>query len=479
MKIVFVNPPLDHRKHYGNFEKVANLVPPLGIGYLASTLIANGFPDVEILDSLPLDYDFDDVRRWLEEKKPRIVGITATVLAASEAALVARIAKEAAPAALVVLGGPHVTTLPEEAMAEGPYDLGALGEAEDTILEVARAVDSGGTPAWRKVAGLVFREEEGGKTVFTPRRDNKQVLDAIPFPARHLYPPLAAYKPVPASWKRFPFAHTLTSRGCPFACGFCDRGVVGFKFRAYSAEKVVEEVEEMIHAHGAREIRFFDDTFTLSRERAVAIAEGILRKGLDFPWTCRTRTDTVDRELLALFRRAGCWQILYGLESGDEKMLKYIDKGTTIEENANAIEAALAVGLRVRGDFIIGAPGETRESIRRTVDFAKKYPIDAATFHLFTPFLGSRFAKDVATEGRLRHRDFDYYRVFVDPKTARLPYVPEGFTQEEILGEIVKAHREFYLRPRFLLRNLFAVRRLSDIKRNWIAFRTAIGFYHN
>lgn len=476
MKIAFVNPPLDHRKHYGNFEKVANLVPPLGIGYLASYLMKNGYPDVEILDALPLDLDFEGVRRWLGERKPRIIGITATVLAASEASLVARIAKEACPESLVIIGGPHVTTLPEETMAEGPYDLGAIGEAEETILEVARAFD-GGKPDWRKVAGLVFRE--GEKVVYTPRRDNRQALDGLPFPARQLYPPLSAYKPVPASWKRFPFAHTLTSRGCPFACGFCDRGVVGFKFRAYSAEKVLEEVEEMIGVHGAREIRFFDDTFTLSRERAMAIAEGILSRGLDFPWSCRTRTDTVDKEMLALFKRAGCWQILYGLESGDEQMLKYIDKGTTIEENEKALEAAIEVGLHVRADFIIGAPGETRESIQRTIDFAKKYPIDAATFHLFTPFLGSRFAKDVANEGRLRHRDFDYYRVFIDPKTARLPYVPEGFTQEEIVGEVVRAHREFYLRPRFLLRNLLAVRRISDIKRNWIAFRTAIGFYHN
>jgi anaerobic magnesium-protoporphyrin IX monomethyl ester cyclase len=473
MKVLLVNPPLTLHKLWGTFEKVANVIPPLGIGYIAAVAEKAGF-DVEIIDGVPLQIPYPELERRIVAARPAVVGITSTILSARESAATAQRVKRRLPDALVIAGGPHITSCPELAMREPSYDCVALGEGEYTFLEVCQAVERGSSDLSR-IKGLVYRE--GGEIRYSAPRGNIMDLDELPLPARHLFPPLAAYKPLPASWRRWPPVHLFTSRGCPFACSFCDRSVVGKKFRAKSAPRVLEEIRECLERHGAREIRFFDDTFTIDRDRAMQVAEGILRRGWGFPWTVRTRVDMIDKEMLALFKRAGCWQILFGLESGDERMLRALDKGVSMEDNIRAMEWAEEVGMAVRADFIIGAPGETRETIRKTIDFAKRYKaLEVANFNLFTPFLGTEFGRVLREKGEVLHEDYEFYRVAIDPRHVKLSYVADGFTEKEIVGWVMRANREFYLRPSYILRQLRGVRSLQDVWRYFRAFRCALGF---
>ncbi len=472
MKVLLVNPPLTLHKLWGKFEKVANVIPPLGIGYIAAVAEQAGF-DVEIIDGVPLQIPYPKLEEMIVAKQPRVVGITSTILSSREAATTAEIVKRRLPDAVCVGGGPHITSVPEVAMRD-PYDAVALGEGEYTFLEVCQLV-ANGSRDFSSVKGLVYRLD--GDVKYTAPRGNIMDLDELPLPARHLFPPLTAYNPLPASWRLWPPVHLFTSRGCPFACNFCDRTVVGKKFRAKSAGRVLEEIEDCLTRHGAREIRFFDDTFTIDRERAAGVAEGILRRGWTFPWTVRTRVDMIDKELLALFKRAGCWQILFGLESGDERMLRALDKGVCMEDNIRAMEWAEEVGMAVRADFIIGAPGETRESIRKTIDFAKRFrALQVANFNMFTPFLGTEFGRVLREQGKVVHEDYDFYRVAIDPRQAKLAYVTEGFTEQEIVAWVMRANREFYFRPSYILRQLASVRSMRDIVRYLRAFRCAVGF---
>jgi radical SAM superfamily enzyme YgiQ (UPF0313 family) len=336
-------------------------------------------------------------------------------------------------------------------MLEEVFDVGVVGEGEMTLLELVRRVEDKGSLAkvdLEQIKGLAFRQD--GRIVMTPPRERIQDLDSLPHPARHLLPPLSAYRPTPASYRKLPLAVMMTSRGCPYGCTFCDRGVFGNLVRAHSPERVLDEIEELIQRYGAREIRFFDDTFTISRKRVVRICEMIIERKLRFPWTCLTRVNTVDRDLLQLMKEAGCWQVLYGLESGDPRMLKILNKGSSVEQNAQAVQWAFEVGLGVRGDFIIGTPGETMESLENTLAFTKRLKLDYAHFNKFVPFPGTELYERLVAEGY----QFDSRNLPPIVDHAAILYVPNGLTRRQVKDFLDRAHREFYLRPSHVIRRL-------------------------
>ena len=258
-----------------------------------------------------------------------------------------------------------------------------------------------------EIKGILYKEN--GEIKITAPRGYIQDLDALPFPARHLYPPLSEYRPVPASFIKLPLGHIMTSRGCPYQCIFCDRKIFGNSFRARSPKNVVDELEELINVHGAKEIKFFDDTFTLDKKRVLEIFKEMKRRNLKFPWSCLTRVNHVDAELLKEMKTAGCWQISYGLESGDQRMLNIMKKGTTVEQNRNAVIWAKKTGLNVRAFFVLGMPGETPESLKKTVEFAKSLPIDIVTFYSVTLYPGNELYEMAKKEGRdLKRRNLSF-----------------------------------------------------------------------
>jgi len=478
LKIVLVSPPLTAEEQAGSLKEVANILPPLGIGYIAAVLEKNDFP-VKIIDCRPLDITVEQLIEELKNEKPHIIGITATVLEANRAIEISKILKKELPNTLLVIGGPHFTSMPVETLKDSAFDIGVYAEGEITFLELANTIEEAKNKKIKslnlaEIKGLYYKNKER-RIFFTGMREYIQDLDSLPFPARHLYPPLNKYHPVPASYIKFPLGHLMSSRGCPNQCIFCDRKVFGNKYRARDSKKVVDEIEELIKVYGAKEIKFFDDTFTLNPNRVIEICNEMEKRNIKVPWSCLTRANTVSEELFRKMKKAGCWQVAFGLESGDQRMLNIMKKGITVEQNELAVKWAKKAGLNVRAFFVIGMPGETMESIERTIKFAKRLPLDVVTFYSLTLYPGNELYEIVKKEGKIIHCDFSQYTPIIDVEKTKLAYVPEGLTEEQIRKAVSRAHKEFYLRPSYLARQVISIRSLSDIKRYWQGFKVVIG----
>jgi radical SAM superfamily enzyme YgiQ (UPF0313 family) len=390
-------------------------------------------------------------------ERPDIVGFTSTTPAFAKTEKIARFTRDMLPHAKIILGGAHVTASPEAALASGFFDIGVIGEGELTIKELLEVYCAGDFGDLSGIRGIIYRDESGLHK--NPPRAFVQDLDSIPLPARHLLPHPTVYRPTPASCRKVPYAVIITSRGCPSQCTFCDRKVFGELYRARSVGNIFKEIEEVVSEYGVKEIRFFDDTFTLDKDRVHEICAEFEKRRLGLSWSCLTKAACVDERLLRHMKKAGCWQVLYGFESGDDRMLKLLKKGNSVEVNKRAIFLTRKSGLEVRGDFIVGTPGESRESLEKTVRFAIDMDLDYAYFNKFTPFPGTELYKTLVAQGH----EFDFSgSTIVDHK--QVYYLNPGMTKKEFSDFLDKAHKRFYLRIGYILKRLLSTRTWHQLK---------------
>ncbi|MBN2452697.1 MAG: cobalamin-dependent protein [Candidatus Omnitrophica bacterium] len=469
-KVLFISPPLSISKQAGGLKDIANVLPTMGVGYIAALLEKNGIK-VKIMDCIGEPKTLDEIIGRIGRESPDVIGITATILTINTANDMAGEIKKSFPGVPLVIGGPQLCSAPEKTMREGPYDIGVLGEGEETMLELVNAMMAGRTD-YSDIKGLALRKD--GAVAFTKERLYIDDLDSLPFPARHLYPSLDRYRPVPASYIKKPVGLMISSRGCPYQCIFCDRKVFGNRFRAHSPKYVVDEMEHVIRVHGAKEIRFMDDTFTLDIGRVEGICDEILKRKMKVPWTCLTRVNTVNLDILRKMKRAGCWQVIYGIESGDQRMLNIIRKGVTVEQNENGIRLAKKAGLNVRATFVFGLPGETLETIKRTVEFAKRMRLDVVNFFTVILFPGNELYLMAKKAGKILHEDYNEYTSLIDAEETKLHYIPDGMTEKELKNAIVGAYRSYYFRPAYIMRQLLSIRGAEDISRYFTAFRSIV-----
>jgi len=355
--------------------------PPLGLAYLAAALETAGM-EVRVLDLVVQPYSEEMLARVLAEFRPRIVGATAVTMTVDAALAVLADVKRLWPGALTVVGGPHVTFCAEETLAACPeLDVVAIGEGEDTVVDLGRAVAAGAGLAG--VRGIAYREEGGVR--LTARRRRIRDLDRLPLPARHLLP-LGRYRALgmPISM--------ITSRGCPHRCIFCvGRRMVGARLRLRRPDRVVDELEA-VSALGFHQVNIADDLFTADAGRCTAVCDEILRRGLTVRWTAFARVDTVDRELLHRMRAAGCSAVSFGIESGNPGILRTVRKGITLAQVEAAVRMCADAGVTALASFILGLPGETPETIDETAAFARRLEALGLIygFHLLAPFPGTR-----------------------------------------------------------------------------------------
>ncbi len=457
--ILFIAPPFSDEVAVGrtrSMGNVLNVIPPLGLAYIAAVLEQDGF-NVEILDCSIPGFSLDDRLRRLE---PVLVGISSTTPAFESSMKTAREVRRILKDAVIIIGGSHVTALPGETMGTGLFDLGILGEGEMAFLELARLYRDAARPEKEQledVKGIVFRR--GKRLIRTGKRELIKDLDSLPFPARHLLPHVSSYSPTPASYRKLPQAHVMTTRGCSFGCTFCDRSIFGRTYRERSAKNVLSEVDRLVREYGVKEIKFFDDNFTLNRKRLYEICRGMRDRKIG--WCCLTRVNAVDREMLRFMKRCGCWQVLFGIESGDQETLDRLQKGTKIEEIERAVRWAQEAGLNIRADFLIGAPGETRKTVRKTLDFAKRLNVDFAHFNKFTPYPGTEIYDELTREGY----SFDFSKSCSQLDHSIVLYSPKGMRKDELSRLVDRAHKEYYLRPRYMIRQLLGIRSYLDVQR--------------
>jgi radical SAM superfamily enzyme YgiQ (UPF0313 family) len=378
MKILFIQPPYP----FSEFPK-----PSYALMSMGAVLKEQGM-EVEILDLLAARYSPEKIEDCLARFRPDLIGVTSVTMNFPAAVRILQTCKTLLPRAAAVIGGPHATFTAEETLRSFPeVDIVVRGEGEETILEAARALER--RQGLEQVRGLTFRRN--GSVVRTEDRPFIADIDRLPLPDRTLFP-VSRYLAmrVPAS--------VLTSRGCPTGCSFCvGYRMTGRKGRFRNPLKVVDEIEAARRL-GFEEVCIDDDLFTRNRRHVTAICDEIRNRGLKLKLYIFARVDTVDEPLLAKLREAGCAMICFGLESGNQRILDLAGKRATVERARRAVELSKAAGIAPFGSFILGLPGETRETMAETVSFAQSLGIPHG-FHLLSPFPGTRLREKAAEYG--------------------------------------------------------------------------------
>lgn len=450
-EIFLINPFITSAERYGReIGDIGGHQMPLGIYYLASYLLRDG-ESCQVVDAEARRLVHEDVVELLKKSRVRLVGITSTTVAFRNARALAERIRQALPGVALVIGGPHMTAMPEATMACGAFDYGIVREGEVALSKLVKCVLRG-EGSLEEIPNL--HSVAHGKKFANPPAPPVGELDSLPFPARKLCPEVSVYKPPVGAFRRLPVVSMITSRGCPYECIFCDNNTFGRTTRFHSAAYVVAEIKELVRDFGAREIAFLDDTFVLDKKRLYKIFELLAADGLRLSWSCMTRVNNLDFELLRFMKENGCWQIRIGIESGNPDVLKFIKKGITLEQVRNVAAWCKKLGILASGFFILGHHVDTPETIRQTIDFAASLPLTDVIATINTPIPGT-VSYDKARE----------YGTYDEDDWTSLNYwtpvfVPHGLTREFLLAKQAELYRRFYFRPGVLVRQLSKIRSL-------------------
>jgi len=431
MKITLVNPPYPPSVHsHPPFI-------PLGIAYLGAVAEKAGH-QVTVIDCQAEKLTYEAFRNRITKTPSDIIGVTSTTLLYKSAMHLITIAKQVQPQALTVLGGSHGTFWDENALNEYPsLDVVVRKEGEQTFMELLSRLQN--KTSFDGVLGITFRSE--GKIVRNPDRPFLENLDSLPFPAHHLLP-LDSLKRMGKIL--FPL---ITSRGCVYWCDFCSTvRMFGRGYRMRTPKNVVDEMQLVHDKYGVDQVTFYDDAFTVNRERVMKICEELHARKLDMTWDCGTRVDMVDRELLKTMHSAGCFAVWLGVESGSETILGAMNKRIKLSQTRLAYKTANDVGLMTIANTVLGFPGETEQTAWETIRFIKELNPDDVGFYVATPYPGTPMYDQVKKNGWLRITDFDKY------DTAGPTFETPWMSMDKLAEIRYKAYQQFYLRPRYVLK---------------------------
>jgi anaerobic magnesium-protoporphyrin IX monomethyl ester cyclase len=447
IKITLINPP----------QKTDFPQPPLGLAYVATALEKAGY-EVEIIDAPALKLTTKETIRKVVDNGVDFVGITAMTPTICSAIEIARGIKENDNSKFVFMGGAHVTALPKKTLEDFPeIDVIVIGEGEVTTPILIKRVKN--KKNLRNVLGIAYREDR--KIIVNRLRPIIKNLDGLPIPAYHLLP-INKYRPYPPHGKKLPYMAIMTSRGCPFRCAFCSKSVHGKIYRAKSPKAIIEEIKYIKKRYRIKELLFYDDTFTLNRQRIIELCNEMIKNKINIPWSCETRVNLVDKELLSKMKRAGCYIISYGVESGNQKILNNIKKDITIEQIKNAFKITRDVGINIVSYFMLGCPGDTEKTIKQTIEFAKELDANFTQFSICTPFPGTEIS-NIINQNMIDWNKFTY----VSNRSEMIPVVlSKHLTRRQLKKWYNKAYKEFYLRPTYLLKIILRTRSIDDIKVN-------------
>lgn len=435
MKILLVNPPA--RKP----EYQSIVVPPLGLLYVAAHLKGAGL-DVRVKDAFAENMDWAQFAAYLKDEKPDVLGIGGMSPVIDTTFKAIRMARP--HVRFVVMGGPHASLYRQGVFEQCPeVDYVVAGEGEETAAALIAALAEGGTGAG--IAGVI------SKDLIHEDRPLISDIDALKNPDRSLVPNALYRYPL---LKHRQVTTMMTSRGCPYACSFCDKSVSGSLWRARSVDGVLAEIDEIVNVHRIRSIIFYDDLFTVNKDRVVGICEGILRKGYNISWKCEGRVNLVDLDVMKLMKRAGCRIIAYGVESANQTGLDYLNKKTTVDQAVRAFALTRQAGIQTMAYFILGIPVESYEEALKTIDLARRIRATYAQFSILSPYYGTKVYDDAVSRGW--YAEVDAHNPM--DKDLKRPVMLSDNWDEEKLQRILKtAHREFYLRPGYMVNLLVSV----------------------
>lgn len=435
MEVLLINPPERFDESNENLKKNKgySLYPPLGLAYLASMLEKNDI-DVRIFDIMATNNSLAEIISLIENESPSVVGITSTTPQIRGAVQLAKTLKRTFQDEVrTALGGAHITADPDFFNRFNYFDFAVTGEGEITFTDL--------------IIKSLKKEEVNG--VFTGVQYSN--LDEIPFPARHLYDQDSYYLPIYGN----KFATIHTTRGCPFNCNFCSKPITGRSVRFRSPQNVVNEIEYLVNEKKIKYVLFTDDTFSINKKRVKEICNELMKRDIRISWSCETRANLVDESLLKIMHKAGCGEIDFGIETGNEELrLNVIKKGISNKHIQNAFSLCKKFNIQTGAFVMLGFPSENMESMLETLNFCKKIEPDTIGLHLTVPMPGSQIYQQAINEKKLSKNYWDDYAR--GKETQQPIYVPDGFTRQELERIQKQFYRQYYLRPRYILgRSLF------------------------
>lgn len=465
MKIQLINVP--YLTTYGHLKRIAPVYFPLGIGYIVSILRENGFYEIDLFDPEAEKANWEEIKKRIESFGAEVIGLSCVTASYPLAKKIAKLVKSVNKEIFIVMGGAHASAIPEETLKDCPQvDLVVIGEGEYTFLEICQRLER--KERLGDIAGIAFRRN--GKVLCSPSRKFIVDFDKIPFPSRYLVN-LKNYR-IPSHMNIGKRGVTLiSSRGCPARCTFCASHVVaGRKFRAYSPNYVVREIDYLQGKYGFKYFIFEDDAFTIDKERVKEICRRLIKRKKKIIWSCFGRVTTVDREVLRLMRKSGCYLIGFGVESGDQTILKNIKKGITKKQCRRAFKLSKKMGLKTQGFFIIGNPGETEKTIEKTINFAIELNPSLAFFSPLVPYPGTEIYNRLCGIHFSPSENWSNYAAFGDNLALKL----HNISPQKLRYYCSLANRRFYLRPEYILKRIKKLSSLTELKASLIGGATLL-----
>ncbi len=437
------------------FHKLGFLLPPLGLGYLAAAAKREGY-DVDVCD-----LNLDDAKNLPNLSHYDVVGISLDTSRYNGAMSIARSALD--EGATVVMGGPHATFVADDILSDGNAHYIVRGEGEETFVHLLHCLSTGEDVAG--IDGVSFLRE--GRVIHTPDRPPPHNLDALPYPDREALN-INRYKSLRLGGRAI--TSMVTSRGCPFNCGFCSSTVFsGATWRSRSPAGVLDEIESIVKDFDFGAVCFMDDNFTMNPRRVIDIAEGLISRRLDIFWWCFSRGDIIikNEDMVRHMARSGCRYVFMGIETANNSVLEDCGKTIKSADSVRAIKMLKDYGIETMGSFIIGWPGETRQMIKETIRVSKRIGLGGAQFSILTPYPGTAIYDKYRS--RIVERDWEKFDCF--HSVMKLDYLSPA----DIQRMLRRAFFSFYFTPKRILSALASPFRgrgvgLSTIKKIWDYF---------
>ena len=444
------------------FENAVGYSIPLGILYLSSMLKRDGYMNISFFDNLLEGRDDEGIRTKLGDERPDILAITTTTPTLLMCKSMAAISKSVSKDCLVVLGGPHASSLPIETFKDTNVDALIVGEAEYTFLETVQKFSRGESLAGIK--GLYSRDPLTGESLYPGPRPPPENLDDIPLPDRGMLD-MTKYGPsFVRKNARVKGDNMMIGRGCSWGiCTFCSRSVYGEgpMVRNRSVENIMEEIRELYYKYDVREILFNDETFPGDRKLVHALCKQIIKEKIKIGWSCQARVEQIDAPTARLFKKAGCNLIAFGIEHGHLKMRGMIKKGTPEKVILRTVRTCRRYGIRVTTGFILGLPGENKETIKHTIRLVKKIQPDFIGFNIFQPYAGSRLFTEAIEQGLIDPADYESYHNFGDDGLPKRSFC--DLTTTELAQYQKRFLREYYFSPDYIFMKLKKVQSMQDV----------------